>query len=90
MVLDCEDGVAANKKKEARETVARVLDKAERPQGRRDLAVRINAVSTGLAGDDIQCLLGASRLPGTLLVPKVEETEQLDWAQGSRIGATLC
>uniref|UniRef100_L7LZW2 Citramalyl-CoA lyase, mitochondrial n=1 Tax=Rhipicephalus pulchellus TaxID=72859 RepID=L7LZW2_RHIPC len=81
MVLDCEDGVAANKKKEARETVARVLDKAERPQGCRDLAVRINAVSTGLAEDDIRCLLGASHLPNTMLVPKVEEIKQLDWVR---------
>uniref|UniRef100_A0A131Z1N2 Citramalyl-CoA lyase, mitochondrial n=1 Tax=Rhipicephalus appendiculatus TaxID=34631 RepID=A0A131Z1N2_RHIAP len=81
MVLDCEDGVAANKKKEARETVARVLDKGERPQGCRDLAVRINAVSTGLAEDDIRCLLGASHLPNTMLVPKVEEIKQLDWVR---------
>ncbi|KAH6928032.1 hypothetical protein HPB50_010612 [Hyalomma asiaticum] len=79
MVLDCEDGVAANKKKEARETVARVLDKGERPPGCRDLAVRINAVSTGLAEDDIQCLLGVSHLPSTMLVPKVEQTKELDW-----------
>lgn len=81
MVLDCEDGVAANKKKEARETVARVLSQPERPRVRGDLAVRVNAVSTGLAGDDLQCILGASHLPSTLLLPKVEDTDQLDWVR---------
>lgn len=81
MVLDCEDGVAANKKKEARETVARVLSQPERPRVRGDLAVRVNAVSTGLAGDDLQCILGASHLPSTLLLPKVEDADQLDWVR---------
>lgn len=79
IVLDCEDGVAASKKQEARETVARVLGKGDGLQGWRDLAVRINAVSTGLAADDLQCILGASHLPSTLLLPKVEETSQLDY-----------
>lgn len=81
MVLDCEDGVAANKKKEARETVARVLSQPERPRVRGDLAVRVNAVSTGLAGDDLQCILAASHLPSTLLLPKVEDADQLDWVR---------
>lgn len=81
MVLDCEDGVAANKKKEARETVARVLSQPERPRVRGDLAVRVNAVSTGLAGDDLQCILASSHLPSTLLLPKVEDADQLDWVR---------
>ncbi|XP_077486940.1 citramalyl-CoA lyase, mitochondrial-like [Amblyomma americanum] len=79
MVLDCEDGVAASKKQEARETVSRVLGGG--PQGRRDLAVRVNAVSTGLAADDLQCILGTSHLPSTLLLPKVEEASQLDYVK---------
>lgn len=81
MVLDCEDGVAASKKQEARETVARVLGKGDGLQGRRDLAVRINAVSTGLAAHDLQCILGAIHLPSTLLLPKVEEASQLDYVR---------
>uniref|UniRef100_G3MM28 Citramalyl-CoA lyase, mitochondrial n=2 Tax=Amblyomma TaxID=6942 RepID=G3MM28_AMBMU len=82
MVLDCEDGVAASKKQEARETVAHVLGSSSRGDGRhKDVAVRINAVSTGLAADDLQCILGASHLPSTLLLPKVEETSQLDYVK---------
>lgn len=87
MVLDCEDGVAANKKKEARETVARVLSQPERPRVRGDLAVRVNAVSTGLAGDDLQCILRASHLPSTLLLPKVEDADQLDWVRDQVVHA---
>ena len=42
-----------------------------------DVAVRINSIQSGFAEDDLRSILAASTLPTTLLVPKIEEKEQL-------------
>ncbi|XP_072332167.1 citramalyl-CoA lyase, mitochondrial isoform X1 [Scyliorhinus torazame] len=76
-VLDCEDGVALNKKEEARLTVAKVLT---RPHvSRTDLCVRINCVSSGLAELDMEVILQSEVLPPTLMLPKVETVEEIKW-----------
>uniref|UniRef100_UPI00398F5281 citramalyl-CoA lyase, mitochondrial isoform X1 n=2 Tax=Pristiophorus japonicus TaxID=55135 RepID=UPI00398F5281 len=76
-VLDCEDGVALNKKEEARLTIATVL---ARPYvGRTDLCVRINSVSSGLAELDMEVILQSKDLPPTLMLPKVESIEEIKW-----------
>ncbi|XP_048454259.1 citramalyl-CoA lyase, mitochondrial isoform X1 [Rhincodon typus] len=77
VVLDCEDGVALNKKEEARLTIAEMLS---RPHvGRTDLCVRINSVSSGLAELDMEVILQSKELPPTLMLPKVETVEEIKW-----------
>ncbi|XP_077472646.1 citramalyl-CoA lyase, mitochondrial [Stigmatopora argus] len=76
-VLDCEDGVAMNKKTEARETISRMM--AELNLGRTEKCVRVNAVSSGFAEADLQVILQAEILPPALMLPKVEDTEEVHW-----------
>jgi citrate lyase subunit beta / citryl-CoA lyase len=71
VVLDLEDAVAPNRKEEARETVARVLEsEPEKP-----VFVRVNAVGTEPAAADIDALIGR-HLAG-LRLPKVEYVESV-------------
>ncbi|XP_055492635.1 citramalyl-CoA lyase, mitochondrial [Leucoraja erinacea] len=76
-VLDCEDGVALNKKDEARQTIAKML--SHFPVSRTDLCVRINSVSSGLAELDMEVILSSKDRPPTLMLPKVENTEEIKW-----------
>ncbi|KAJ8027565.1 Citramalyl-CoA lyase, mitochondrial [Holothuria leucospilota] len=68
-VMDCEDGVAVNRKVDARRTVSSMLDKLSCPHVR-DLAVRVNSVSSGLAEEDLKEVFKANRLPDTIMLPK--------------------
>ncbi|KAM3862450.1 citramalyl-CoA lyase, mitochondrial [Diretmus argenteus] len=76
-VLDCEDGVALSKKAEARELIPRML--VELDLGRTEKCVRVNSVSSGLAEADLQVILQAEVLPPALMLPKVEDTEEVQW-----------
>ncbi|XP_074839234.1 citramalyl-CoA lyase, mitochondrial isoform X2 [Carettochelys insculpta] len=76
-VLDCEDGVALNRKAEARLTVVRTLKEFE--FGRTEKCVRINSVSSGLAEQDLEVLLKSSVLPSSLMLPKVDNAEEIRW-----------
>lgn len=78
VVLDCEDGVAANKKEEARWTIARMLGEGV-DLGRAECSVRINSIDSGLAEQDLQCVMSSSRKPSTVMVPKVESVGHIDW-----------
>lgn len=77
IVMDCEDGVAANMKEMARETIALMLDDLD--FGASEAAVRINPVSSGLAEEDLKVVLSAKRLPDALVVPKVESEDEVHW-----------
>ncbi|XP_076263929.1 citramalyl-CoA lyase, mitochondrial-like [Rhynchophorus ferrugineus] len=76
IALDCEDGVAVNKKKEARETIRSYLDLGK-PQRNieYDLGVRINALDTEYWEEDLESCLSAKYLPDTILIPKVENSD---------------
>ncbi|KAI3356420.1 hypothetical protein L3Q82_017636 [Scortum barcoo] len=76
-VLDCEDGVALSKKTEARETIPRML--AELDLGRTEKCVRVNSVSSGLAEADLEVILQAEVLPPAIMLPKVEDTQEVQW-----------
>ena len=56
VVLDLEDAVAPNRKEEARETVARVLES----EPEKSVFVRVNAVGTELSAADIEAGRGVS------------------------------
>ncbi|XP_076021763.1 citramalyl-CoA lyase, mitochondrial [Genypterus blacodes] len=76
-VLDCEDGVALSKKTEARETIPRML--VELDLGRTEKCVRVNSVSSGLAEADLQVVLQGERLPPAIMLPKVEDVDEVKW-----------
>ncbi|XP_010020141.1 PREDICTED: citrate lyase subunit beta-like protein, mitochondrial, partial [Nestor notabilis] len=76
-VLDCEDGVALNRKKEARLTIVKTLEKFD--FGHAEKCVRINSVSSGLAEEDLEVLLQSKTLPSSMMLPKVENVEEIRW-----------
>ncbi|XP_013787805.1 citrate lyase subunit beta-like protein, mitochondrial [Limulus polyphemus] len=76
-VLDCEDGVALSKKEEARKTIRHMLDQVE--FGRTECVVRMNSVDSGLASDDMKEVFKAGRLPPTIMFPKVESVDHVEW-----------
>ncbi|NWJ07283.1 CLYBL protein, partial [Crypturellus undulatus] len=76
-VLDCEDGVALNRKKEARLAVVKTLEEFD--FGHAEKCVRINSVSSGLAEQDLEVLLQSRVLPSSMMLPKVENVEEIRW-----------
>ncbi|XP_062049969.1 citramalyl-CoA lyase, mitochondrial isoform X2 [Lepus europaeus] len=77
-VLDCEDGVAVNKKSEARQRIVKTLEDFD--LGPTEKCVRVNSVSSGLAEEDLKALLESRVLPSSLMLPKVEGPEEIQWA----------
>jgi len=74
--LDTEDGVAQNRKAEARISIAAALRNL--PFGASEKLARINPVGSGLEKEDIEAAL-ISR-PDGIVVPKVEALEHVQWA----------
>lgn len=64
---------------EARETIPRML--AELNLGRTEKCVRVNSVSSGLAEADLQVILDAEVLPPAVMLPKVEDTQEVQWVR---------
>ncbi len=83
--MDMEDGVAINRKDEARRTIVAAL--AELDFSRTEKLVRINPVGSGLEADDLEAVLPAR--PDGVLVPKLTAAEQLEWAAGRIEAAEL-
>lgn len=76
-VLDCEDGVAENKKTEARDVIREVIHSFD--FGKTECAVRINSFQSNLAKEDIRTLFSAEKVPETIMVPKVESLQHIEW-----------
>jgi citrate lyase beta subunit len=74
--LDMEDGVAQNRKVEARASIAAAL--RELTFGASEKLARINPVGSGLEKEDIEAALPSH--PDGIVVPKVESLEQIQWA----------
>ncbi|OGO72429.1 MAG: hypothetical protein A2Z49_01375 [Chloroflexi bacterium RBG_19FT_COMBO_56_12] len=74
--MDMEDGVALNRKAEARQTIARALQELD--FGRSEKLARINAVGSGLEQDDIHAVLPFR--PDGIVIPKMEALDQIEWA----------
>ena len=47
--------------------------------GRTEKCVRVNSVSSGLAEDDLHVILQGEVLPPAIMLPKVEDTEEVQW-----------
>ncbi|GIX85457.1 citramalyl-CoA lyase, mitochondrial [Caerostris extrusa] len=76
-VLDCEDGVAINKKSEARNVIREIAESFDFKNI--EFAVRINSLDSGLAEEDLLSILNCRNLPDTLMVPKVESADDIIW-----------
>ncbi|MDP2995817.1 MAG: CoA ester lyase [Anaerolineales bacterium] len=83
--MDMEDGVALNRKTEARRISAAAL--RELTFGRSEKLARINAVGSGLENEDIEVVLPSR--PDGIVVPKVESLEQIQWVSGKIEAAEL-
>lgn len=71
--MDMEDGVALNRKAEARQTIVEALKTLD--FGKSERLARINAIGSGFEKEDLAAVLPA--LPNGIVVPKVESAEQL-------------
>lgn len=73
--LDLEDGVALQRKPEARESLARAFTSLDFHRSER--LARINAVGSGLEVDDLASVLPAH--PDGIIIPKVASADQVNW-----------
>jgi citrate lyase beta subunit len=73
--LDMEDGVAQNRKAEARATIVEALGSLN--FGASERLARINPVGSGLEEDDLLAVLPSR--PDGIVVPKVEQADQVRW-----------
>ncbi len=94
VILDLEDGVAVNRKEAARATVVEALGTLD--FGATERLVRLNGLSTGLAGEDLRATVGGR--PDGYVLPKVESADHVrhisrlltaaETAQGWPVGGT--
>ncbi len=73
--MDIEDGVAANRKTEARATIRQALQELD--FGHSERLVRINPAGSGREAADLQAVLPAR--PEGIVIPKVREAGQIAW-----------
>jgi len=95
LVVDLEDAVAPDAKREARENAVRAL--ATIDYGHRSRVLRINAADTPWFDDDLQAVIAAR--PDAVLLPKVDDADAVrrlqarldaaDASNGTRIWAML-
>ncbi len=74
VILDLEDGVSPPRKADAR---IAVFDALALSFGPRERLLRMNALSSPWGEDDLAALRGASVLPDTVVIPKVDTPEQV-------------
>jgi len=81
IVLDLEDGVARDRKDDARFLVQQTLLDAQKSFGESELCVRINGLDTGdLAIKDLEAVLPCERLQA-IVVPKVETAADISFVR---------
>jgi len=77
--MDMEDGVAINRKTEARATIVKALQELD--FGKSEKLARINSVGSGWEKDDIDAVRPYH--PDGIVIPKIESFDQIEW--GSKI-----
>jgi citrate lyase subunit beta-like protein len=73
--MDMEDGVAMNKKAEARAVIAQAMKDLD--FGASERCIRINSLGSGLEKYDLAAALTAN--PDAIVVPKIESARQVKW-----------
>lgn len=80
--MDCEDGVALNRKNDARNIIREILDSGKPKKKKNyDWAVRVNSIDSGLCNEDLEQILRAKNVPDTILLPKIEDADQVRWVK---------
>lgn len=77
IVLDCEDGVALNRKEEARSNAAKFLSAGNFPN-RQEIGIRVNSAASEFLDEDLRALGGASNPPPAIMFPKVDSANDLN------------
>ena len=75
VIMDMEDGVALNRKVEARNTIVAALNELD--FGGVEKIVRLNPLDSGLAEEELAAVIPAR--PAALLAPKIESPDQVAW-----------
>lgn len=83
--MDMEDGVSLSRKPQARASIARALQDLD--FGKSEKLARINAVGSGLEKEDIEAVLPFH--PDGIVIPKLEELAQIQWANERMEAAEL-
>lgn len=78
ILVDCEDGVAYDKKEEARDMIFSMHNKIA-ADSKNEVGIRINSPSSGLASDDLKALFSMESLPSCLTVPKIDTYQEMNW-----------
>jgi citrate lyase subunit beta-like protein len=73
LILDLEDGVAASRKAEARQTIIQALGQVD--FGRSERLVRINPFESGAGREELEAILPFR--PDGIVIPKVDKPEQV-------------
>ena len=73
--MDIEDGVASNRKAEARSTIFQALDTLD--FGDAERLVRINPIGSGIVEEDLRAVLPGH--PDGFVIPKVNNADQIHW-----------
>lgn len=73
--MDLEDGVALNRKEEARVSAVKALNTLD--FGSSEKLVRINPVGSGFASDDLATIIPAK--PDGIVIPKVSNADEVRW-----------
>ena len=76
--LDMEDGVAPDRKQQALQSILSALHELD--FGSAEKLVRINPVGSGLEAEELAAVLPAR--PDGIVIPKVENAEQVAWVSG--------
>jgi citrate lyase subunit beta-like protein len=74
--MDMEDGVAVTRKTHARAAIAKALDEVD--FGQSEKLARINGVGSGMEKDDLLTVL--PHHPDGIVIPKIEDLKQVQWA----------
>lgn len=78
VVFDCEDGVAHDRKDEARETIAKILQDQTINFGRSEVGIRPNSIQTEMGIKDLKTIMSGENVPELILLPKVETREDIE------------
>ncbi len=85
IVMDLEDGVALNRKAEARTTIANALRDLD--FGRSERMVRLNPIGSGFESDDLAAVLPYA--PDSFMLPKVDRADQVQWLDRQLAGTNI-
>ncbi|KAJ6642995.1 Citramalyl-CoA lyase, mitochondrial [Pseudolycoriella hygida] len=77
LVLDCEDGVAVNKKAKAREEISAFLSNGF-GNGKSEIAVRLNSIESGMFEEDLRSIV-CNKYPTTIVLPKLNSPDEAEF-----------